>query len=128
MLLSFRAVSLPALPLELRKSLSPYVETLEDIIVPALRSFRTVPRSRKTVRQITKRIGAHLQDRIGHSVHLAIMCYALRVCCHEAIARIDNAGSPAEQRAQFQLLDRAYALVETISRQCGAADYFILEL
>jgi hypothetical protein len=128
MLLSFRAVSLPALPLEMRKSLSPYVESLEDIIVPAVRSFRTVPRSRKTVGQITRRIGALLQDRMGHNVHPAIICYALRVSCHETISRIDRAGSPAEQRAQIQLLDRAYELVETISRQCGAADYLILEL
>jgi len=125
---SFRTTSLPTLSPELRKSLSPYLESLEEIVIPAVRSFRKVPKGRRTIMQITRRIGAEIQERIGHSVHPAILCYALRVCCHETIACLDSAGSSAELRARFRLLDRAYGLVEAMCRHSGAGDYFILEL
>jgi hypothetical protein len=124
----FRTISLPALPPELRRSLLPYVESLEEIVIPAVRNFRTVPRDRKTVRQITRRIEEWLQARMTHPVHPAIMCYALRVSCHEAIKSIESAGVSTDTRAQVELLERAYELIETISRHCGAGDYFILEL
>jgi hypothetical protein len=99
---SFRTTSLPTLPLDLRKSLSPYLESLEEIVIPAVRNFRRVPTGRRTVMQITRRIQAEIQERIGQSVHPAILCYALRVCCHEAITCIDSVGSPGRVAVSVQ--------------------------
>ena len=124
---NFRSAPVPELSPNMRDSLSPYIECLEEIIIPAIRSFRIVPKGHRSVDRIKKRIEKRLREAVGHSIHPAIWCYALRVSCHEVIKGIGAIDSP-KRRIQFKLLDRAYVLIEAANLRVTSRSYFILEL
>lgn len=125
---SFRQANMPELPVDLHTSLLPYVSILEEVLIPVVRRSRKLPKPGRSLERIKRRINEFITQHFGHSVHTAIVCFGLRVCCHEYMQAIEGGDRIDTEHAPFKLIDRVYELVQSFAQYCGADDYFLLEL
>ena len=119
---------LPDLDEATRNSLSPFIAVFDETIVNKARRCGRRPIGKPGISDLARTVELAITEQIGYSMHPAIVCYALRLCCGYYIESLDGTGSVTLFRAQHELLDNAYNLILKLGGHYHTEEFLILEL
>jgi hypothetical protein len=119
---------LPVLAETTRSALSPFILAFDGIIIEKARKCGRRPMGKPGITDLAHAVKVDIAERIGHPLHPAITCYALRLCCGCYIEALDGTSSATLFRAQHELLDTAYRLITKLGGHDHTEEFLILEL
>lgn len=106
-------------PIEGQIILEPFARAFREVILAE--ALRTVHRQvgKRKLFSVAERLDAALCAELGHPLHPAITCFALRVCCHFHYQWVESLSSQRQWRRQRTLIDRAWRIISALEEFYG---------
>jgi hypothetical protein len=112
-------VSEPDLDFTDRSDLRPFGAVYCDVILQEAARARKWPLGKRKRAWIASAIETGIRAELGHPLHAAITCFALRICCHFHQAWAEELKANRDWTRHRVLIDRAWRLIQTMEEHYG---------
>jgi hypothetical protein len=102
-----------------RKSLGPFAAAFESVLLPYVWRECLAATANRPVSGIGRRIKKWLRTSCGYQVHPALVCYAMRLCCHHHRLAVLSKGRARDIEIHESLVDAAFGTIAKLEEYFG---------
>jgi len=102
-----------------RESLEPYAEAFEIVVLPYVWRHRRTETTDRHASSLARRLRQRLRTATGHPVHSALVCYAMRLCCHYHLLAVEAKGRARDIEVHRVLVDAAFGTIAKLEEYHG---------